>query len=201
MGGNIKKDIYKRLNNADKGIVILSVSMKKDMHYTKEEICAVQSMRDKKDNLDTSKIPDGILGAAVNKIYKLRDKNKLEADFDMYEIIVDLIEKKKIQKEPIDRYANNFSLLKEAKSEKTAAKKFGAEQVGNGLISEEDLKNIEIIADMMKKQMQKEESNKLNKELGKEIKDNDMSEKDGVDVDKLNELIEELGLDGRLKIR
>lgn len=193
------ENIYERLYKASKGIVHLEVSLKKDAHYTKEEVCAADSIRNKQQELDTSKVSDKVLLAAFNKLYKLKSKDAYEEEIAMYERIIELIEDKKIQLEPIDRYVKNFELLKEQKKEFADAKKYAAEQISNNEIEEEDVKIVEEIIKIMKNEMKKEELAKMNKEIGKEC--SAPREVSGVDPDRFQEIVEQLGLEDKIKIQ
>ena len=197
---SIIENIYERLYKVSKGIVYLEVSMKKDAHYTKEEVCSADSIRNKQQELDTSKVSDKVLLAAFNKLYELKSKNAYEEEIAMYERIIDLVEDEKIQKEPIDRYVKNFGLLKEQKKELNEAKKFAAEQIGNGVIEEEDVKIVEEIISIVKGEMKKEELAKMNKEIGKENPPSGSRQAAGVDPERFQEIVEQLGLKDKIHI-
>lgn len=197
----IKKEIFSKLLFPEKAIISLNNQMKKDLLYTKEEICGEKSLRKKDTSLDVGKISNTVLKAAINKLYKLQKKNKFETAFDMYEEIVDLIEKDTIQTEQLLRYANNFELLKEAKSEKKLADKFAEEQIQNGVIDEEEVDAIRTIVDMMKDKIKNQEDEKFNKEIGKEVKSKDKSNIKSINIAIIKEIIQELGLEDEINVK
>lgn len=198
---DLKKQIFAKLLSPEKGIISLNNQMKKDLLYTKEEICGEKSLRKKDTSLDVGKVPDAVLKAAINKLYNLQKKNKFETDFDMYEEIIDLIENETIQTEQLLRYANNFELLKETKSEKKLAEKFAEEQIQNGVIDEEEVDAIKTIVDMMKDKIKNQEDEKFNKEIGKEVKPKDKSSSKSINIAVLKEIIQELGLEDEISVK
>lgn len=197
---DVKKQVYDKMIRAEIANIALEFSMKRDILYTKEEVCAQESIRTKDGVPDVSKIPDTVLKASINKMYEISPKNKFEADFDMYETIVELIKANKIQLEPIERFVQNCELSKEAKKDKNLSKVFAQEQIENGEITEDELSGIETIVGMMKGKLKEEETKKYNKEIGKETKDKDLSKEKSIDMEALAALIVELGLEDKIKI-
>ena len=198
---DLKKDIYNRIIKSKRAVIYLDAAIKRDLYTTKEEICAQESLRNKENELDVSKVKDKPLKAAIKKLYDKDANQQFEAEIDMYELIINLIKNEKILLEPINRYADNIELLKEEKKVGDSVTTFAEEQIQNGLISSEDLDLINAVVSMVESSEKEAELEKFNKEIGKEKKDKDLTNKKSIDIDKLNELIGELGLEDQIKIK
>ena len=194
-----KKALFDQLVKAKKAKILATNKMKEYEHLIKEDICAEKGWR-KKGALDLAQVPSRVLLASINKQHKLKKKNQFEADIETYDEINTAIKNDSLQMELFQSYADNFKLEDDAKKEITASKKHLQSKVESNDIDEEDVGLIEKAVELFIAGVKEEETIKLNKKLGKETKPKDLSKEESMDIEALKELIEELGLEDKIKI-
>lgn len=199
----IKKEIFEHLVKAHKAKIIVANEGKELLHRIKEDICSEWGWRKKGANqgvLDIAKVPSKVLLASINKFYKLKKKNAYEAEIDLYELINDGIEKENLDIGLMNTYANKFEQEQEAKKEIAASKKYLQSKVESNDIEPEDASLMEEAVKLYMETVKAEETEKLNKKIGKPTKTKNLSNRESTDLEALRELIEELGLEDKIKI-
>lgn len=196
----IKKEIFEHLVKAHKAKIIVTNEGKELLHRIQEDICSEWGWRKKDGSLDLAKVPSKILLASINKFYKLKKKNAYEAEIDLYELINDGIEKERLDIGLMQTYANKFEQEQEAKKEIAASKKYLQAKVESNDIEPEDASLMEEAVKLYMETVKAEETEKFNKKIGKSTKTKDLSNKESTDLEALRELIEELGLEDKIKI-
>lgn len=183
-------EAYKSLLGIKKTITLTSYQKKQRELDLKVDYATKMNLRNKKNELETSKVKFPLFELALKLVYVEGTKNKIEDQLEELNNYINQIKDKKVDKEIVESYFRHVEELSNLSKNdlKEINSKFG------GLIAKDDYKTLEEIVKLQHKPFEEQQENKFRK-------DNDLPTKkpkkvnSGEEFSKMKDLASQLGID------